>query len=62
MLCKKSYIVPIPGTRRLNRLSENAGAADVALTAPEVAAIDEALSGMEMSQAFGGTPVAQKPQ
>lgn len=60
MLCKKPYIVPIPGTRRVERLQENAGAADVALTAAEVADIDKALDGMEMSQVFGGTRIVQK--
>lgn len=53
MLCKKPYIVPIPGTRRLSRLLENAGAADVTLSAEEVSDIDEALNGMEMSEVFG---------
>ena len=28
MLCKKPWIVPIPGTRKRERLLENAGAAD----------------------------------
>lgn len=60
MLCKKPYIVPIPGTRRLNRLSENAGAVDIALSEAEVSAIDEALSGMEISQVFGGSPIVRK--
>ena len=60
MLCKKPYIVPIPGTRRLSRLLENAGAADVTLSAKEVSAIDEALSGMEMSEVFGGSKIASK--
>ena len=32
MLCKKPYIVPIPGTRKLNRLEENAGASEMFLT------------------------------
>ena len=36
MLCKKPYIVPIPGTRKLSRLLENAGAADVTLSDKEV--------------------------
>ena len=35
MLCKKPYIVPIPGTRKFIRLQENAGAADVAESQPE---------------------------
>ena len=60
MLCKKPYIVPIPGTRKLSRLTENAGAADVILSAEEVASIDKALDGMEMSQVFGGSKIVNK--
>lgn len=59
MLCKKPYIVPIPGTRKAARLQENAGAADVCLSAAEVQVIDTALGGMEMSQVFGGSRVVQ---
>ena len=53
MLCKRAWIVPIPGTRRPERMKENARAADVFLTADEVRAIDDALDGMEMSDVFG---------
>lgn len=60
MLCKKSYLVPIPGTRRLSRLLENAGAADVTLSAEEVAAIDKALDGTAMSGVFGGSKIVSK--
>lgn len=60
MLCKKPYIVPIPGTRRLSRLLENAGASDVMLSAEEVSAIDEALNSMEMSEVFGGNKIVSK--
>ena len=60
MLCKKPYIVPIPGTRRLSRLLENAGAADVTLSAEEVSVIDEALNDMEMSEVFGGSKIVSK--
>lgn len=60
MLCKKPYIVPIPGTRKLSRLTENAGAADVILSAEEVAAIDNALDGMKMSQVFGGSHIVKQ--
>ena len=60
MLCKKPYIVPIPGTRKLSRLLENASAADVTLSAIEVSAIDKALSGMEISEVFGGSQVVSK--
>lgn len=57
MVCKKPYIVPIPGSRKVERLRENAGAADIELTVEEVAAIDERLDHMEMSGVFGGSPV-----
>lgn len=58
MLCKKPYLVPIPGTRKTERMVENAGAADVKLSGEEVAALDEALDSMEMSAVFGGTKTA----
>lgn len=54
MLCKKPWIVPIPGTRRLDRLQENAGAADITLSEEEVKQIDQALDAMPMSGVFGG--------
>lgn len=60
MLCKKPYLVPIPGTRRLSCLLENAGATDVTLSAEEVAAIDKALDGMAMSEVFGGSKIVSK--
>lgn len=57
MIKKKPWIVPIPGTRKLHRLQENAGAADIALTAAEVTALDDALNNMEMSEVFGGSKI-----
>lgn len=60
MICKKPWIVPIPGTRKLERLRENAGAADIELTNDEVNAIDTALNHMEMSAVFGGTKIIDK--
>lgn len=60
MLCKKPYLVPIPGTRKLERLKENGAAADVMLTDAEVKEIDEALDAMEMSEVFGGSKVIKE--
>lgn len=60
MICKKPYIVPIPGTRKPERLQENAAAADIALSPDEVRAIDTALDSMEMSEVFGGSKVIKK--
>lgn len=57
MLCKKPYIVPIPGTRCYERLVENAGAAEIELSAEEISAIDKALDSMKMSEVYGGTRV-----
>ena len=57
MLCKKAWIVPIPGTRKFSRLQENAGASDIDLTADEVRQIDKALDTMRMSAVFGGTAI-----
>lgn len=54
MMAKRPYIVPIPGSRKLSRLKENLGAAEIELTKEEVAQIDDALDHMTMSQVFGG--------
>ncbi len=56
MLCKKPWIVPIPGTRSPERMEENAGAAEVMLSPQEVSKIDDALDHMNISAVFGGTP------
>ena len=55
MLCKKPWIVPIPGTRKPDRLQENAGAADITLSEDEVKQIDQELDAMPMSGVLGGT-------
>ena len=60
MMKKRPYIVPIPGTRRTDRLYENAGAAEVVLQPEEMASIDGALNHMEMSEVFGGSRISQK--
>ena len=57
ILCKRPYLVPIPGSRKEERLKENAGAADIILTADEITALDKALDVMEMSDVFGGSKV-----
>ncbi|NMB45578.1 MAG: aldo/keto reductase, partial [Firmicutes bacterium] len=44
LLAQKPWIVPIPGTRRLERLKENIGAVDVKLTADDLVAIAGVLS------------------
>ena len=42
LLARKPWIVSIPGTRKLERLDENLGAADIPLSADDLREIDEA--------------------
>jgi aryl-alcohol dehydrogenase-like predicted oxidoreductase len=48
LLARKPWIVPIPGTRKLHRLEENLGAADVVLSADELTEIDTAASTIQV--------------
>lgn len=53
MINKKPFIIPIPGSRKISRLKENFGAADISLTEKEIADIDAKLDTMEF-EIFGG--------
>jgi aryl-alcohol dehydrogenase-like predicted oxidoreductase len=48
LLAQKPWIVPIPGTRKLHRLEENIGAADVQLSADELREIEDAASKIQV--------------
>lgn len=54
MMAKRPYIVPIPGSRKEERIRENLEASGIHLTPEEVRQIDQALEGMTMSPVFGG--------
>ena len=49
VLAQKPWIVPIPGTRRLERLEENLGTVEVELTPEELHDLNDALSKIEIS-------------
>lgn len=49
VLAQKPWIVPIPGTRKLNRLEENIGAADIELTEDELVMLNETLSKIKIA-------------
>jgi len=49
VLSQKSWIVPIPGTTKLNRLEENIGASEIFLTSDELSNINSALEKIEVS-------------
>ena len=51
LLAQKPWIVPIPGTTKLNRLEENLGAADVALTAQDLSVIESAAARLKIQGA-----------
>lgn len=53
MINKKPYVVPIPGSRKPERLKENLEAGEIFLTKEEVAEIDAKLNTMEF-EVFGG--------
>lgn len=59
MLCRKPYIVPIPGSRKTARMQENLASADIALTDSEVLELDTALDQMTMSDVFGGSKIVK---
>jgi aryl-alcohol dehydrogenase-like predicted oxidoreductase len=48
LLAQKPWIVPIPGTRKLHRLEENLGAADLELTDDELAEIETAAAKIQV--------------
>lgn len=51
LLAQRPWIVPIPGTTKLHRLTENIGAASVELTPDDLREIDEAAAAIEIQGA-----------
>jgi aryl-alcohol dehydrogenase-like predicted oxidoreductase len=51
LLAQKPWIVPIPGTKKLDRLEENIGAADVVLTVDDLREIEDAASNIKIQGA-----------
>lgn len=49
LLAQKPFIAPIPGTTKIHRLEENAGAVNLSLSADELHRINEALNTIEIS-------------
>ena len=48
LLAQKEWIVPIPGTKRVERIEENIGGADIEFTAEELAQIKRHLNSIEI--------------
>jgi aryl-alcohol dehydrogenase-like predicted oxidoreductase len=48
LLAQKTWIVPIPGTRRLSRLDENLGAAELELSPDDLTELDEASDSVQV--------------
>ena len=48
LLAQKPWIVPIPGTKRIKRIEENIGGADIQFTPEELADIRRCLDSIEI--------------
>jgi aryl-alcohol dehydrogenase-like predicted oxidoreductase len=53
MMCKKDYIIPIPGTTSLKNMESNLKAASVKMSSNEISEIDELLDNLDVP-VFGG--------
>lgn len=53
MLCKKDFIIPIPGSRKLERIEENFNASNIEITQEEMNEIDSLLKSIDFN-VFGG--------
>jgi aryl-alcohol dehydrogenase-like predicted oxidoreductase len=62
VLAKGDFIVPIPGARKIPNLEQNAGAADVTLTAGDIAKLDDMLSPDKIAGARYGAGAAWTPK
>jgi aryl-alcohol dehydrogenase-like predicted oxidoreductase len=51
VMAQKPWIVPIPGTTKIQRLEENAGAVDVKLSSDDLREIDKSLSSVDVEGA-----------
>ncbi len=53
MINKKDYIIPIPGSRKIDRLKSNFDAGNIMMAKDEIAKIDDLLNSMQF-EVFGG--------
>lgn len=53
MLCKKDYIIPIPGSRKFERIGENYNTGNIKLTQDEIKVIDDLIHSIDFD-VFGG--------
>lgn len=62
MLAQGDDVIPIPGTRRIDRLAENAGAAAITLTPDDLARLDAAVpaSGWSGDRRSFAVPVTRR--
>lgn len=51
LLAQRPWIVPIPGTTKINRMEENLGAVDVELTKADLQQIEDATSKLSLEGA-----------
>lgn len=59
MLHKKPYIVPIPGSRKFERVLENSKACEITLSDEEFSKLEEAINTYPKSEVFGGHKIVK---
>ena len=59
MLCEKNFIIPIPGSRKFERLKENFESGEIKLSAEEISKINAKLSTTNF-EVFGGSKIVTK--
>ena len=59
MLCEKDYIIPIPGSRKIERLKENFASGEIKLSTEEISKINAKLSTIDF-EVFGGSKIVTK--
>lgn len=59
MLCEKKFIIPIPGSRKLEHLKENFASGEIRLSAEEISKINAKLSTTNF-EVFGGSKIVKK--
>ena len=48
MMCKDIHVVPIPGSRKLERVRENAGAGELLLNEEELTRLDDQIASLKI--------------
>ncbi|MGN1357460.1 MAG: aldo/keto reductase [Succinivibrionaceae bacterium] len=60
ILARKPYIVPIPGSRNIQRIASNLQGSEVILSSEDNNRLTQLLNNSRLSDVFGGSPVKKE--